>query len=217
MSHNSPLAPSVVYHIYNRGNNGENIFIEARNYPYFMKLYDKYITPVAETYAYCLLRNHFHLMVRIRTSEKINEHASFKEAWMPQERKERGSWQEPRSLERFISKQFAAFFGTYTKAINKANSRSGALFEGRFKRKPVTDDGYLKVLVAYIHQNPQKHGLIDDYRDWPCSSYEAMISEKPTNLAREEILSWFDGSRGLVQYHETIADFREIASLVDDE
>ena len=116
-----------------------------------------------------------------------------------------------------IWRAFSNLFSTYTKAINKAYQRSGSLFEKPFKCKPVTDDGYFKVLVAYIHQNPQKHGLIDDYRDWPCSSYEAMISEKPTQLPREEILSWFDGSSGLVQYHETIADFREIASLVNDE
>jgi REP element-mobilizing transposase RayT len=67
MSHYTPLIPGVVYHIYNRGNNGESIFIEERNYDYFMKLYSKYISPKAETFAYCLLRNHFHFMVRIKT------------------------------------------------------------------------------------------------------------------------------------------------------
>jgi hypothetical protein len=52
--------------IYNRGNNGENLFREQRNYPYFLKLYAKHIEPIAETYAYCLLRNHFHLLVKIK-------------------------------------------------------------------------------------------------------------------------------------------------------
>ena len=53
MSHNPPLVPGVVYHIYNRGNNGESILIEERNYHYFLMLYDKYMAPVAETYTYC--------------------------------------------------------------------------------------------------------------------------------------------------------------------
>ena len=132
-----PLAPGIIYHIYNRGNNGENIFIEARNYAYFMKLYAKYINPVAETYAYCLLRNHFHLMVRIKDLDEINEHASLKNTCSSD------------NVEPFISKQFGIFFGTYTKALNKATSRSGTLFEGRFKRKPVTSDRYFKALVAY--------------------------------------------------------------------
>ena len=61
-----PLLPSKYYHIYNRGNNGENIFMEERNYTHFMNLYSRYINPIADTFAYCLLRNHFHLAVRIK-------------------------------------------------------------------------------------------------------------------------------------------------------
>ena len=66
-----PLHPGVFYHIYNRGNNGEDLFIEARNYPYFLALYAKYVEPVAETFAYCLMKNHFHLLVRIKTVDEF--------------------------------------------------------------------------------------------------------------------------------------------------
>ena len=55
-----PLQFGQYYHIYNRGNNRENLFAEQRNYPYFLKLYAKHILPVAKTFAYCLLPNHFH-------------------------------------------------------------------------------------------------------------------------------------------------------------
>jgi putative transposase len=60
------LVAGLCYHIYNRGTNRENIFLEKRNYAYFLQLYIKHIEPVAETYAYCLLRNHFHVFARIR-------------------------------------------------------------------------------------------------------------------------------------------------------
>ena len=66
MTSPSSLVPGVYYHIYNRGTNRENVFIEERNYAYFLQLYVKHIEPVAETYAYCLLRNHFHVFARIR-------------------------------------------------------------------------------------------------------------------------------------------------------
>ena len=66
MTSPSSLVPGVYYHIYNRGTNRENVFIEERNYAYFLQLYIKHIEPVAETYAYCLLRNHFHVFARIR-------------------------------------------------------------------------------------------------------------------------------------------------------
>jgi hypothetical protein len=53
-----PLQPGVIYHIYNRGVNGETIFPEKRNYAYFIDLYTRHILPVVDTYAYCLLLNH---------------------------------------------------------------------------------------------------------------------------------------------------------------
>jgi REP element-mobilizing transposase RayT len=64
------LQPGKYYHIYNRGINRENIFFETRNYPYFLELYAKYIEPIANTFAYCLMRNHFHLLVRIKTEQE---------------------------------------------------------------------------------------------------------------------------------------------------
>jgi putative transposase len=64
-----PLQYGQYYHIYNRGNNRENLFVEQRNYPYFLKQYTKHILPVAETFAYCLLPNHFHFAIRTRTEE----------------------------------------------------------------------------------------------------------------------------------------------------
>ena len=69
--HTEPLEPDRIYHIYNRGINGENIFKEERNYAYFLTKYAKCISPIADTYAYCLLKNHFHLAVKIKTEEEL--------------------------------------------------------------------------------------------------------------------------------------------------
>ena len=71
MVSSSPLLYDTYYHIYNRGTNGENIFVQERNYEHFLKLYEKHILPVADTFAYCLLRNHFHISVRIKSKEEI--------------------------------------------------------------------------------------------------------------------------------------------------
>ena len=105
-----PLEPGKYYHIYNRGNNGENIFIEERNYTYFMNLYARYIDPVAETFAYCLLRNHFHVGVRIK--------------------EDLGGLGDLRGLKN-PGQPFSNFFNAYSKAINRAYGRTGSLFENR--------------------------------------------------------------------------------------
>ena len=64
-----PLQPGEYYHIYNRGIDGEVLFREVRNYHHFLRLWAKYIEPVADTYAYCLLSNHFHFLIRIKQEE----------------------------------------------------------------------------------------------------------------------------------------------------
>lgn len=202
MAH-QPLEYGVSYHIYNRGNNGETIFPEERNYKYFMQLYRKCIAPIADTFAYCLLGNHFHFLIRIKDETDLP-----------------GLGQELRSLKerssyRLLRQQFATFFGTYTKAFNKSYKRSGSLFEKNFRRKPVTNDAYFTSLITYIHQNPQKHGLIDDYKDWPYSSYPALIGHKATRLARDEVMTWFDDLDGFLRFHDDVADFREIEALVE--
>ena len=56
-------------------------------------------------------------------------------------------------------------------------------------------------LITYIHHNPQKHGLIADFRDWPYSSYHALCSTRPTGLRRDEVLGWFDGPAQLRAAH----------------
>lgn len=66
-----PLENGKYYHIYNRGINSDILFKENSNYEYLLKLYDLHIEPIAETYAWCLMKNHFHFLVRIKDVEEI--------------------------------------------------------------------------------------------------------------------------------------------------
>ncbi len=67
-----PLEHSKYYHIYNRGINSCTLFRKYENYEYFLKLYADYINPIAETFAWCLMQNHFHFIIRIKTSKKTH-------------------------------------------------------------------------------------------------------------------------------------------------
>ena len=70
MAKQEPLVYGRYYHIYNRGNNGEIIFRSEENYRFFLRQYGHYIEAVAATFAYCLLPNHFHFLIYIRSQEQ---------------------------------------------------------------------------------------------------------------------------------------------------
>jgi putative transposase len=189
-----PLQHDRYYHIYNRGNNRENLFLEERNYRHFLKLYARYVEPVADTYAYCLLKNHFHVLVRIKAVA---------------EQDQIGKMLNP-------SQQFGHLFNAYSKAINKAYQRTGSLFEHPFERIEVTSERYLMRLVIYIHYNPQTHGLIADFRDWPYSSYHALCSPQPTRLRRDAVLAWFGGLAQVAAAHRLDATQRGTPLSLED-
>jgi REP-associated tyrosine transposase len=73
MTSPSPLLYNTHYHIYNRGVNRQNIFIEERNFDLFLNLYEKHLSTAVDLFAYCLLRNHFHMSVRTKSEEEIKE------------------------------------------------------------------------------------------------------------------------------------------------
>jgi len=199
------LQPDCYYHIYNRGNNHGDLFLEERNYRYFMELYVRHVYCVADTYAYCLLKNHFHLLVRVRTEEEYMKTFQVFETW----KVSRG--QVPKYNP---SRRFSNLFNAYTKAINKAYGRTGSLFEKNFKRIHVTKDAHFCHLIRYIHFNPQKHDFVEDFRDWPWSSYHALRGNGVTRLRRGVVISWFGGIRSFEEFHKMGVNEDEIATLV---
>ena len=218
------LEPGQYYHVYNRGVNRENLFREERNYAYFLKLYTRHITPVAETFAYCLLRNHFHFLIRIRYS--IQTGAVFETAPVLSNSETApvlsNSETAPVSPA-LVSKAFNNFLAAYAKAINKAYGRTGALFQHHFGRLPVSTDEYFAALVRYIHHNPRKHGFVSDFRAWPHSSYHALAQTRPAAggasipLARAAVLGWCGGARGFQDWHGVETDHRPIDPALDDD
>ena len=205
-SRDIPLEHGNYYHIYNRGNNGETLFHSPKNYKHFISLYDKYIPPIADTCAWCLMGNHFHLLVRIKEAEEINSPT------LPHpvrvENPDRVISPKPPHL------YFSHLFNSYTQAINKQQGRTGSLFERPFHRIRIDTEQYFQNLVLYIHQNPAHHQFTDDFREYPWSSYQSIISVKPTKVDRETVLEWFDGKENFIETHRKIVDPNIIDGLI---
>ncbi len=139
------LQPGLLYHIYNRGNNRQRIFFSRENYLYFLTKVRKYLTPNLRIIAWCLMPNHFHLLVQVR--EEAN----------------------PASC----GAGFRTLLSSYTRAIQRQENMTGSLFQQQTQAKNLTDGdlNYAGICFCYIHQNPLRAGLVSDLRDWPWSSF----------------------------------------------
>ena len=192
------LFPGKFYHIYNHAVGGRNLFREPDNYEYFLFLYDKYISPVADTYVWVLMPNHFHLLVRIKENNKD------------------AAVLGPSNLTGLQNlsglkppyQHFSNLFNAYTKALNKRFTCRGSLFERPFKRKLIHSMDYLKKAVQYIHDNPIHHGFCRHPLEYPWSSYITVVSSKRTKLKRDDVLEWFGDLPGFENSHHEEPDTR---------
>lgn len=191
------LEPKKYYHIYNRGINSCDLFRENTNYEHFLRLYEKYIDPIADTFAWVLLKNHFHLLVKINDLPDIEgfEKLQGLKNLPPPKR---------------IYQQFSNLFNAYTKAINKRYNRTGALLESNFHRKPIDNKKYFKNMIVYINNNPVHHGFCEHAIEYPWSSYLSTISFKSTKLKREKVIGWFNDVANFKTAHEKGVNYYEI-------
>jgi putative transposase len=173
--------PNNIYHIYNRGNNSQILFFNRENYLFFLQKIKIYITPYADILAWCLMPNHFHLMVYVNYVEiEISEQLT-----------ESHHLTKTRNLNDSIS----ILLRSYSRAIQKQKNFTGSLFQHRTKSVCLTDVSgltpawfqtnygtiinipdpekeYPQVCFNYIHQNPVNARLIKNPEDWEFSSYQ---------------------------------------------
>ncbi|MFH1320259.1 MAG: hypothetical protein ABII90_06340 [Bacteroidota bacterium] len=192
-----PLEPDKYYQIYNHANGNDDIFINESNYHYFLKKYAEYINPVTDTFAYCLMPNHFHFLIRLKEEKKLKEYFVKKYT-----RRYERAFQKSQTFGKLVSKEFSNLFSSYTQSFNKEQGRKGSLFMPNFKRKEVNDIKYLRKLVHYIHYNPVEHGFCEKIEDWKFSSYNTILSCKPTLLMREEVIELFEDRENIIYCHQ---------------
>jgi len=196
-----PLLPEGYYHIYNRAIADELIFREEKNYSFFLDKYRQYIVPVADTMSFCLMPNHFHILIRVKKHGVIEKLILNRPKGQKEFTKADNAQEKENYVALFLSKQFSNLFSSYTQAYNLVYARKGSLFLKNFKRKPIEHDDYFIRLVNYIHRNPVNHGFVNKPQQWKYSSYNAIVSDQPTLVKREEVLYWFGGLASFMYNH----------------
>jgi len=154
-----PFVKEEYYHVYNRGNSKQKIFLDQSDYKHFVKLLficnskinfkfrDNIVDVKIDAFdfergeqivsigAWVLMPNHFHIYLT------INPHMS--DMWGKDERN-------------YLSEFMRKLLTSYAKYFNGKYHRSGSLFEGSFKSVHIENENQAKYLFSYIHLNPVK-------------------------------------------------------------
>ncbi len=159
-----------LYHIYNRGNNRQQIFFKADNYLFFLEKIRKFILPHCDILAYCLMPNHFHFLINADSRTISTKVIADKE-------------------KNILSEGIRMLLSSYTQAINKQNKTSGSLFQQNTKAKAIIKGSNLYDLLCfhYIHQNPMKAKLVDKMEDWAYSSFKDYCGLRNGTLCDQEL------------------------------
>jgi len=186
------------YHIYNRGNDKREIFIEEKDYIRFltaMREFNRvnpigslsYVTrsgrtakalavrPLVRIICYCLLGNHYHFIL--------------------QQLEEGG-----------ISNYMKKLNGGHTWYFNFRYKKSGSLFQGKYKAIHIKSNEYLQYLSAYINANPEIHkvALAENYK-W--SSYQEFLGKRKGNLPDKKII---------LNEFKNVEEYREYVKIISD-
>lgn len=176
------------YHIYNRGNAKEDIFMDNMDYSvYFKKLEFYKERHQVSIICYCLMPNHIHLLIRQNTDKPIYK---------------------------FIQ----SLHTSYSMYFNKKYNKVGHIFQGRFMQKNIESDEYLLHLSRYIHLNPIIGGVVKKIEDYNWSSYDEYLRSLPSGICEKDlVLTFFPKSSylGYKKFVESeVPNFSSISSLI---
>ncbi len=182
-------APGTYFHVYNRGNKKEDIFLDEFDFGFFLSKLKQYLFPSEKDktrisllpknsfsiVSYCLMPNHFHLILR-------------------------------QNLDTPTSKLLLRVCTSYSKYFNKKYDKVGHVFQDQFKQITIENDDYLKWLTCYIHQNPKVAGIVKNLEQYKWSSYPSFIGKDSNNICDKEII--------LDQFKDNI-DFKKFTESSD--
>ena len=202
-----PLVPGNVYHLINRAVGNEKLFRTGDNYIYFLAKYAQHTKAVCETYCYCLLPDHFHLLVKMKEKREI---ASFFETI----KRKKLLPNNDAAMSDFLMERFSNWLNAYAKAYNKVYDRKGGLFLDYTKRLLIKQNGCFGGVIQYIHANAVHHRLARAVRAWQHPSYNSLLSAAPTLLLRDEVMAVFGSKNEFISFHQQPFD-RGLAQLLE--
>lgn len=177
------LLSGSYYHLVNRAVGDDLIFRESQNYDFFLQKIIKYVLPLVDIYSFCLMPNHFHVVIYIRkliSADLLPGHKN----------------------QNRVGQAFSNCFNSYAKAYNKLYDRRGKLFMQSYKKIFINDDIHLRTSIKYVHRNPIHHGFEKDYFSWRYSSFRDYLSGRSSLVEYKKGLKLFGSKEVFLRDHE---------------
>lgn len=194
-----------IYHIYNKTNDKEPLFRFDEDYYLFLQLFKKYIALIADVFAWSLLPNHFHFLIRIKSEAEIERlilQIPVSERTVTQKH-----FLSNPNMELLAESQFRRLFTAYAMAYNKLYERRGNLFNRQYKRVRITHDQNFTNALVYIHANGLKHKLVEDFWQYKWTSYHLIVNNQKGDILKDEIIDWFGSMQNFISVHEENSDY----------
>lgn len=201
------IEPGRYYHIYNRGINSREIFFSDRDFERFLDKYIYYLGLSVKTFAYCLMNNHFHFLLKVLSikahQRAIATHRKFKP--------NQASYILPNPENRLfkIEQLLSHLFNSHTRYINSKYNRTGSLWDANFKVREIDSDEYLQQCICYIHRNPIHHGLTNSYKAYPYSSFKEVLLNNNIIVDSSATLVLFGNRENFEAAHQEVKNTLE--------
>jgi putative transposase len=193
-----------IYHIYNRGNNKLPIFFNSNNYVHFLKKVRKEVVPHCHILAYCLMRNHFHFLVQVRSLlAQAFRQIDIKEGISQNGRITVQTERHP------LSSAIGILLSSYSQSINKQNGSTGSLFQQKTKAKYLDNIDLARTVFHYIHQNPVQARLVQNMEDWEFSSFRDYADLRRGTLCNQDLAFELLGFKTETFYEESYKAIQE--------
>ncbi|MEP6726634.1 MAG: hypothetical protein ABJC98_12485 [Bacteroidota bacterium] len=203
-AYKAPFYANQYYHLLFKSNDGLFLFRNDKDRICFLEKFSQFTQSIFNHQAYCMLDNHVHFIISVKDNSLLQQAI----AGMNDGKK-------TVAMKRFLSepanelftgglieRQINSFMVSYANIYNKTYRRNGGLFQSPFRRSTINGDAHLQQAIIYVHANAQKHGLIKDYRDYPYSSYNEMLSGKSLFVDVSGIINFFGGNKKFIELHE---------------
>lgn len=167
-----PIETGRIYHVYNHAVGNENLFRNQNDYLRFISDWQKRMPGIADVYAYCLLPNHFHMMLKVIAPPKQ------------------------------FSDAFGVVCNAYSKYYNNKYRRMGSLFVKPFKRRIADSDKELAWIPWYIHRNPLHHKFFLDWEQYEWSSFREYVAGESVMVTFDYLLNFYGGLDAMIAHHK---------------